>query len=467
MPLTFPIPNTSNQSGTPTNPTTYYGGATSNYGEFQYVALDEIVDNFMATYVGEGRILPKGVLRGDANFHAHRALQELSYDTLKSCKSLEVEVCPNLKVPLPHDYVNYTKITTVDSNGIERIIYPTRHTSNPFAVEQDDTECTDCNDTSATYQTDGINLKAQTEECTAGDIVCSFTNPASFGETQWDSYFGTDLLGAIHVWNQMQVNSGYFGQTEQEIYWQLWAGQVDKYCLCLQETGADDNCGVQGDWTNFIASALSATSVGQITGYMNNLAGWSNLQFMASPNPVLNVSTALNGTWQSIATSVTSSVQASNTWSNYSSASSNQVTIDQSTSTNLAVDNDNYFQNTGQRYGIQPEHAQANGSFFIDCARGMIHFSSNLSGKTIIIHYLSDGHAIEGEEIVHKFAEEAMYKWIAYGCLISRADTPEYVIQRFKKEKFAETRKAKIRLSNIKIEEISQIMRNKSKWIKK
>ena len=84
----------------------------------------------------------------------------------------------------------------------------------------------------------------------------------------------------------------------------------------------------------------------------------------------------------------------------------------------------------------------------------------------MIIHYLSDGHGTDDEIILHKFAEEAMYKWIAYGCLSARANTPEYVIQRFKKEKFAETRKAKIRISNIKIEEISQIMRGRSKWIK-
>ena len=59
-----------------------------------------------------------------------------------------------------------------------------------------------------------------------------------------------------------------------------------------------------------------------------------------------------------------------------------------------------------------------------------------------------------------------MYKWIAYGCASARVDVGEGVIQRLKKERFAETRKAKIRLSNIKIEEITQIMRNRSKWIK-
>jgi hypothetical protein len=35
-----------------------------------------------------------------------------------------------------------------------------------------------------------------------------------------------------------------------------------------------------------------------------------------------------------------------------------------------------------------------------------------------------------------------------------------------KKERFAETRKAKLRLSNIKSQELTQVMRGKSKWIK-
>ena len=67
---------------------------------------------------------------------------------------------------------------------------------------------------------------------------------------------------------------------------------------------------------------------------------------------------------------------------------------------------------------------------------------------------------------VHKFAEEAMYKWISYGILSTRANTQEYIVRRYKKERFAETRKAKLRLSNIKLEEITQILRGKSKQIK-
>jgi hypothetical protein len=67
---------------------------------------------------------------------------------------------------------------------------------------------------------------------------------------------------------------------------------------------------------------------------------------------------------------------------------------------------------------------------------------------------------------VHKFAEEAMYKWIFYAITCMRPGVPEYVIRRYQKEKTAAIRKAKLRLSNIKIEEITQILRGKSKWIK-
>ena len=107
-----------------------------------------------------------------------------------------------------------------------------------------------------------------------------------------------------------------------------------------------------------------------------------------------------------------------------------------------------------------------NGSFFIDEHRGIINFSSNISGKTVIIDYISDSLGSDSQMQVHKFAEEAMYKWITYGVLSTKSNVPEYVVQRYKKEKFAATRQAKLRLSNIKLEEITQILRNKSTHIK-
>ena len=129
-------------------------------------------------------------------------------------------------------------------------------------------------------------------------------------------------------------------------------------------------------------------------------------------------------------------------------------------------DDDTYLSFNGERYGLDPQYAQVNGSFFIDELTGKIHFSSNISGKTVILKYISDSLGTDAEMKVHKFAEEAMYKHIAYAILSTRANVQEYIIQRFKKERFAETRKAKLRLSNIKLEEITQILRGKSKQIK-
>jgi hypothetical protein len=50
--------------------------------------------------------------------------------------------------------------------------------------------------------------------------------------------------------------------------------------------------------------------------------------------------------------------------------------------------------------------------------------------------------------------------------MCTRNDIQEYVINRFKKQRFSAVRTAKLRLSNIKTEEITQILRGKSKQIK-
>ena len=84
----------------------YYSG--NDLGSYQFISLDHIINNFMISYVGEGKIIPK-IKRTDVSFHAQRAIQELSYDTFKSTKSQEVEIPPSLTMMLPQDYVNYVK----------------------------------------------------------------------------------------------------------------------------------------------------------------------------------------------------------------------------------------------------------------------------------------------------------------------------------------------------------------------
>jgi len=128
--------------------------------------------------------------------------------------------------------------------------------------------------------------------------------------------------------------------------------------------------------------------------------------------------------------------------------------------------NDDYQRVPDERYGLDPSKAQTNGSFYIDDLYGRIHFSSNVSGKTVILDYISDSLGTEDEMQVHKLAEDAIYKWITYGVLSSKINIPEYIVQRARREKIAATRKAKLRLSNVKLEDIAQTLRGKSKQIK-
>jgi hypothetical protein len=122
--------------------------------------------------------------------------------------------------------------------------------------------------------------------------------------------------------------------------------------------------------------------------------------------------------------------------------------------------------NLGLRYGLNPETAQQNGVFIIDELNGKISFSSDLKEKIITLKYISDGLGTDGEMKVHKFAEDAVYKSLVFNLLSTRITVPEYIINRYRKERRAAMRNAKLRLSNLKIAEITQVMRGKSKQIK-
>ena len=262
--------------GAPKNGTTVKVQQTETaeeYGNYQFIKLKDIINNFLIAYVGEDKIIPKAS-RATIAFHAQRALQELSYDTFKSIKSQEVEIPSSLTMALPHDYVNYVKVTWVESSGVEHILYPARKTSNPSAILQDS------------------NYNYMFDE-TTGDIL-----------------------------------------------------------------------------------------------YASN----------------------------------------SNTWEKYKTNKTEDATDDRKTGEDIAD------LNLGQRYGIEPELSQNNGSFFIDENKGKIYFSSNMSSQTITLKYISDSLGTDDEMRVHKLAEEAMYKWIIYAIMSTRINVPEYIVARFKKE---------------------------------
>lgn len=283
-----------------------------NNGEYEYIKIKDIVDNFMTAYVGDGKYITN-VKRKDVVFHAKRGLQEFSYDTLRSLKSQELSIPNSLNIIIPQDYVNYTRLAWVDSNGVQRTIFPANTlTMNPVDPLIQDTEGEPIQD----------NFESNIE--------------ASQGliEERWNSFNKRNLTGDRR------------GEESNVYNWAWWK-----------------------------------------TAY-------------------------------------------------------------------------------GQRYGMDPAVSQSNGWFTIDDRRGMFSFSSDLVGKVITLEYISDGLAYDADTKIPKMIEEAMYMHIVYSILSSRMNVPEYVVQRFKKDRRAQLRNAKIRLSNMKLGEMIQTMRGKSKWIK-
>jgi hypothetical protein len=100
-----------------------------NYGSYAYTSLNDVINGFIATYVGEHKLIGD-VKRTDVIFHAKRGLQEFSYDTLKP---------PSLGVTIPQDYVNYVSLAYIDQLGVRHPIYPANNlTSSPYEVPLQD-----------------------------------------------------------------------------------------------------------------------------------------------------------------------------------------------------------------------------------------------------------------------------------------------------------------------------------------
>ena len=448
---------------------TYYDG--DDHGNYQFVSLTDVISQFMVVYVGEDKII-NSVKRTDVAFHAQRALAELSFDTFKSCKSQEVTIPPSLQMILPHDYVNYTNISWVDSAGIKHRLQPTLgKTSNPKPLYQNsDGEyklkiSATLNSTNVNIELDGVypNIARRMrvegpsippgtylfahDENTAGDktiIVLADINGVGFQSAldhtevlQFSTVDG-DLL------NEQEDGISIFGTSTTTGF----NGNAGENKITLDSSSTQDISGVKEGMGVFMFSGdvIPNNTVVTQVDTVNNVIFLSNELIL----PIANSDATFVG-----------GETDSTTWLNYKSHTpSENVDYD------YKIDDEIYDLNIGQRYGLDPSHSQINGSYYIDCNAGKIHFSSNISGKNVVLDYISDSLGTEDEMKVHKFAEEAMYKWIIHAVLSSKANTPEYIVARFKKERFAEIRKAKLRLSNIKLEEITQILRGKSKWIK-
>ena len=106
-------------------------------GYYSRVHLNDIINNFIIAYIGDGKILSK-VPRYEVAFWAQRSVQEFSYDIFHSEKTIEVELSETLQMSLPSDYVNYVNISFLDNFGNLKTIQPSRSTKATKAVTQDE-----------------------------------------------------------------------------------------------------------------------------------------------------------------------------------------------------------------------------------------------------------------------------------------------------------------------------------------
>ena len=547
---------------------------SSNYGSYQFVSLSDIITYFMTVYVGEEKILNK-VSRTDVAFFAQRALAEMSFDTFKSIKSQQI-ILPNTQImPLPHDYVNYTKVSSVDASGVKHLLYPTRHTNNPFQIRQVEdgsysfpsnadlvansdfatgtlaswndsheyiahgsagsagtplalntagekfmyTQIVDnalehvlspshlqgmeAGSARATWQRidttgiDYIDIEAQavttaalagttnsgaatTVSDSAGNVMTSTNNfVVSTG-----NYFAADSGNSGGLWNNLSAKIGNEGTSNAldiplttvrvgvstnpgQVEALLWPGPAPTY---PSQNGSPDIFDISYmEWTAGEEGFKNLYSV-DVRQYdfifviVTSTAEWENTPWgedktSAFVKTRIDDITVQNSYAATKLQERSTLAGTSSTWEKYRDQTPSE-------SRNDDYEDDIFWPNHGERYGLEPSHAQTNGSFYIDELRGNIHFSSNISGKDVILDYISDGLGTEEEMKVPKLAEDAMYKYILCDVMSARRNVGVGQQMYYKRQKFAAVRKAKLRLSNLKIEELTQILRGKSKHIK-
>jgi hypothetical protein len=112
------------------------GTGTAVSGYYSRVHLNDIINNFIIAYIGDGKVLSK-VPRYEVAFWAQRSVQEFSYDIFHAEKNLEIELSSTLQISLPSDYVNYVEIAYVDGSGNHRPIQNSKYSKPTKAVAQD------------------------------------------------------------------------------------------------------------------------------------------------------------------------------------------------------------------------------------------------------------------------------------------------------------------------------------------
>jgi len=105
-----------------------------NWGSYQYVALSDIVNNFILMYTGSDKII-KTVDKSLVKFHAKRGIQEMHYDAMKEVEAVMLTV-GDAFVILPQDYVDWVRVSLY-KNGVLYVLSENPSTNHAISHLQD------------------------------------------------------------------------------------------------------------------------------------------------------------------------------------------------------------------------------------------------------------------------------------------------------------------------------------------
>ena len=341
----------------------YHDG--NDHGNYQFTSLNDVINQFIIAYVGEDKIISKAK-RTDVAFHAQRAMQELSFDTFKSCKAQEITVPATLQMTLPQDYVNYTKISWVDSAGIKHLLYPTSKTSNPSSNPfQDSAGSFTLQKTSLSGPASGDNdliLNGTHNDIIVGMLISGPFIPAGATVLDVDQIGSNTVLfiqdpasppGTQLVFNQQGpsgvvdiVNSGAT-YTFTNVDGSLILPERPSVQVTSLSFNTAFNVIVASTGTTLDTSGLE---VGMLVN--NRYFPQGTVITHVNPNDSIIVSNPPSSTVLVDNISFISPDKVdTDTWANYKSATPSENQDD--------YQDDTYWPLDGQRYGLDPQHAQA------------------------------------------------------------------------------------------------------------
>jgi hypothetical protein len=196
------------------NPFEYYSDE-EKHGSYQFVGIEEIVNNFTQNYLGDDTLLGY-IPRSKVVYQAKQGIKEFTFGALRNVKVVELELGDNLDIIKPYDYVDYVRISWV--NKVTGRIMPmsvNRHTPLGIAHLQD-------NEAEILFDSNGEVLMGTTAIEAINDVLPHNNNDYdNVANTNGFGYFGWGYRYRVDpIWNLDTTKNfnGTFNVSEKRIH---------------------------------------------------------------------------------------------------------------------------------------------------------------------------------------------------------------------------------------------------------